>query len=63
MEPIAIIGLSLKLPGGAEDESSLWELLESRKNASNPWPQSRANTQGFHQPGSTRKNMASSYNV
>ncbi|KAK7930971.1 hypothetical protein PG985_001683 [Apiospora marii] len=32
MEPIAVVGLSFKLPQGAEDGSTFWDVLEKRKN-------------------------------
>ncbi|KAF7535686.1 hypothetical protein G7054_g5162 [Neopestalotiopsis clavispora] len=43
MEPIAIIGFSFRLPQGAEDEASFWEMLESGRNVMTEWPKSRAN--------------------
>jgi acyl transferase domain-containing protein len=48
MEPIAIVGFAFKLPGGANDADSLWELIESGKNVSKDWPESRINIQSFH---------------
>ncbi|KAK3385761.1 polyketide synthase PksD [Podospora didyma] len=43
MEPIAIIGLSFRLPDGAEDVSSFWDMLESGRNVMKEWPESRTN--------------------
>lgn len=43
MEPIAIIGFSFRLPQGAEDEASFWEMLENGRNVMTEWPKSRAN--------------------
>lgn len=40
-EPFAIIGVSLKLPDEAVDESSLWEVLEAGKNLRRDWPEDR----------------------
>ena len=31
-EPLAIVGLSFKLPQDAVDETSFWEVMEKRKN-------------------------------
>lgn len=31
-EPLAIVGLSFKLPQDAADETSFWEVLEKRKD-------------------------------
>ena len=40
-EPIAIIGLSFKLPQEATDESNFWKVLSERKNLSTEWPKDR----------------------
>lgn len=50
MEPIAIVGLSYKLPQAAEDESSFWDMLEKGRNTVSPWPASRANLDAFYDP-------------
>lgn len=47
MEPIAIIGMSFRLPQGVEDEPSLWDTLEKGKNLVTDWPSSRANVDAF----------------
>ncbi|KAI0197537.1 polyketide synthase PksD [Astrocystis sublimbata] len=60
MEPIAIIGLSFRLPQGAEDESSLWDVLENGRNLMTPWPESRANIDAFYCDDATRINKLSS---
>ncbi|KAI1410735.1 hypothetical protein F5Y13DRAFT_201943 [Hypoxylon sp. FL1857] len=56
MEDIAIIGLSFKLPQGAEDESSLWSVLQERRNLRTEWPKSRLNIDSFYDTGSDRAN-------
>jgi len=43
MEPIAVVGLSLRLPGGANDVDGLWKLLESGEPAWTPVPADRYN--------------------
>lgn len=43
IEPIALVGLSMRLPGGANDTDSLWKLLESGKPAWTPVPADRYN--------------------
>ncbi|KAH7070080.1 hypothetical protein FB567DRAFT_598626 [Paraphoma chrysanthemicola] len=48
MEPIAVIGFAFKLPGGADDEDTLWRMVESGKNVSKDWPSSRINLNSFH---------------
>ncbi|KAI1349204.1 polyketide synthase PksD [Xylaria sp. FL0043] len=56
MDPIAIIGLSFRLPDGVEDVSSLWDMLEHGRNVMREWPENRANTGTFYKPGSGLKN-------
>ncbi|KAH7310724.1 hypothetical protein B0I35DRAFT_439590 [Stachybotrys elegans] len=48
MEPIAVIGFSLKMPQEAVDESSLWDILRDRKNLMTEYPESRTNINSFH---------------
>lgn len=42
-ESIAIVGLSLRLPGDANDVDTLWRLLESGEPAWTPVPSDRYN--------------------
>ncbi|KAF2468734.1 polyketide synthase [Lindgomyces ingoldianus] len=60
LEPIAVIGLSCRLPGSAVNAQKLWELLESGGSAWSPFPKERFNDLGFrsadpanHKPGTT----------
>ena len=56
MEPIAIVGLSFKLPQGVENESDFWDILEQGKNLMTPWPKSRANVDAFFESHTARRN-------
>ncbi len=59
VEPIVITGFSFKLPQGAEDETSFWQVLEEARNLMTPWPESRANVAAFYDgsdPNSARPN-------
>src|SRR5580698_1118777 len=40
-EPIAIVGIGLRLPGGAHDESSLWQILAQGVDAISEIPRDR----------------------
>ncbi|ATY64703.1 Beta-ketoacyl synthase [Cordyceps militaris] len=46
-EPIAIIGMSCRLSGSAQDPSSLWEMLTSGRTAWTPGPGQRFNMEAF----------------
>jgi hypothetical protein len=56
-EPLAIVGLSFKLPQDAVDETSFWEVMEKRKNLSTDWPTDRTCLDGFYQDGPKEPNM------
>jgi len=49
-EPIAIIGMACRLPGGANDPALLWDLLSRRQHASIPVPPERWSHERFHHP-------------
>ncbi|KAJ5287311.1 polyketide synthase [Penicillium angulare] len=44
---IAIVGYSFKLPQDVDNDDSLWEALESRRNLRTEWPTSRINPESF----------------
>lgn len=56
-EPLAIVGLSFKLPQDAVDETSFWEVMEKRKNLLTDWPTDRTCLDGFYQDGPKEPNM------
>ncbi|RCI10159.1 hypothetical protein L249_8593 [Ophiocordyceps polyrhachis-furcata BCC 54312] len=56
MEPFAVVGLSFKMPQEAVNESSLWEVLEQRKNLMTTWPEDRAVIDSFHDRGTKNLN-------
>ncbi|KAG8162292.1 hypothetical protein KVR01_008057 [Diaporthe batatas] len=47
MESFAIIGMSFRLPQGAVDEESFWDVLDKRKSLSSKWPDSRTGPESF----------------
>ncbi|KIX01227.1 uncharacterized protein Z518_08952 [Rhinocladiella mackenziei CBS 650.93] len=47
-EPIAVVGMSMRLPGGIHTEEALWDLLVNKKTTRGPIPQSRYNCEGFY---------------
>jgi hypothetical protein len=53
-EPIAIIGMSCRLPGSATDTSSFWEMLISGRTAWTPGPGKRFNMEAFQDPTARR---------
>ncbi|WP_394849578.1 SDR family NAD(P)-dependent oxidoreductase [Pendulispora brunnea] len=49
-EPVAIVGMALRLPGGVSDADSFWSLLEQERDAIGPIPESRWDTGAFYDP-------------
>ncbi|KYF91424.1 hypothetical protein BE20_14700 [Sorangium cellulosum] len=49
-EPVAIVGLSLRLPGGTGDLAGLWDLLERGVDAVGPIPASRWDAGAAYDP-------------
>ncbi|KAI1427579.1 polyketide synthase [Xylaria sp. FL1777] len=56
IEPIAIVGVSCRLPGNANDLSSLWSLLGDGGEAWSPVPPDRFNETAFHHPDTNDPN-------
>ena len=49
-EPIAVIGMSCRFPGGANDPQSFWQLLCKGKNAASEVPPERWNIDTYYDP-------------
>jgi acyl transferase domain-containing protein len=47
-EPIAIIGIGCRFPGGADDDASYWQLLQDGVDAIREIPASRWNVDAFY---------------
>ncbi|KAL4863048.1 hypothetical protein BDV12DRAFT_189960 [Aspergillus spectabilis] len=50
VEPVAIVGLACRLPGGANTPSKLWDLAHSGRQCWQDVPSSRYNWKAFHHP-------------
>ncbi|KAL9616277.1 MAG: hypothetical protein Q9160_008839 [Pyrenula sp. 1 TL-2023] len=57
-EPIAIIGLSCKFAGDANNVESLWKMLAEGRNAWSEMPSSRFNPKGAYHPDSEKLSTA-----
>ncbi len=51
-EPIAIIGMSCRMPGGGNDIESFWDVLCSGKDCMSEVPPSRWNVEDYYDPSS-----------
>ncbi|RAH71709.1 uncharacterized protein BO66DRAFT_400146 [Aspergillus aculeatinus CBS 121060] len=54
-EPIAIIGLGCRLPGGVRSPKELWELLVAEGSGQGDVPPSRFNIDGFYHPNGSER--------
>jgi acyl transferase domain-containing protein/SAM-dependent methyltransferase/acyl carrier protein len=49
-EPIAIVGIGMRLPGGANDESSFWQILADGVDAISEIPPGRWDREAYYDP-------------
>jgi hybrid polyketide synthase / nonribosomal peptide synthetase ACE1 len=49
-EPIAIVGIGCKFPGGSDSPSKLWDLLKAPRNVAKEIPQDRLSVERFYHP-------------
>src|SRR5262245_35184168 len=49
-EPIAVIGMACRFPGGARDPESFWQLLQSGTDAVTKVPPERWDADAFYDP-------------
>ena len=57
--PIAIVGLSCRLPGGARDPQSLWEILAQEHDLWQPIPRKGFNASALYHPDPGRSGAVS----
>lgn len=50
VDPIAIVGMAMRLPGGIEDADGYWDLLAKKKSGHCRVPKDRYNVEGFYGP-------------
>jgi acyl transferase domain-containing protein len=59
--PIAIVGIGLRLPGGANSASYLWDFLVNKRSGRCLVPASRYTVDAFHKSSKTTGSVASRY--
>jgi acyl transferase domain-containing protein len=59
--PIAIIGIGLRLPGGVNSASTLWDMLIEKRDGRSVVPANRYNIDAFHRPSKSTGSVASRY--
>ncbi|CZR44814.1 putative polyketide synthase [Fusarium proliferatum ET1] len=53
-DPLCIVGMACRLPGGIRSPDDLWDFLMQKKSAYAPVPADRYNIDGFYHPQSNR---------
>ncbi|KAI9830656.1 MAG: hypothetical protein M1819_005466 [Sarea resinae] len=61
-EPIAVIGMGCRLPGGVASPQQLWDLLSNGRDAGGPVPPDRWNADAFYNPDQEAKESINSKN-
>ena len=56
LEPIAVVGFSLRFPQEATSAENFWQMLVDKGCAMTEWPKDRANTEAFYHPDADRTN-------
>lgn len=59
LEPIAVVGISLKFPEDAISEDSFWEMMLEKRCVSTEFPKERINIDAFHDSDPNQSNTVS----
>jgi len=63
LEPVAIVGFSIKFPGDADSSESFWKLMSDKRCASSRFPKDRVNIDAFYHPDSTQLDTVPVHNA
>lgn len=61
LEPIAVVGLSLRFPENATSADGFWNLMMQKRCVSQSFPEDRINAQGIYHPDPNRHDTVRSY--
>ena len=54
MEPIAIVGMAMRFPGGSHSAEEFWDMLSKGRSAHQDIPKSRYDAEGYYHPDAAR---------
>ena len=57
--PIAVVGISCRMPGDATDPENLWKMISEGRSAWSEVPPDRFNVNAFHHPSGDRQGTVS----
>ena len=58
-EPIAVVGMAMRFPGGSNSSEQFWEMLSTGRSAHTKIPKERFNADGYYHPDSARAGAVS----
>lgn len=61
LRPIAVVGLSCRLPGGVSDPQGLWELCSEQRDVWQSLPNKRMNNDVYYHPDPGRNGTVGGY--
>lgn len=61
LEPVAIVGLSLRFPQEATSPEAFWSMLLGKRCAMTGWPSDRLNPDAFYHPDPNRNDTVKYY--
>lgn len=53
-EPIAVVGMAMRFPGGSHSSEQLWDMLVNGRSAHSKVPKERFNADGYYHPNGAR---------
>ena len=53
-EPIAVVGMAMRFPGGSHSSAQFWDMLCKGRSASRPIPKDRFDNAGYYHPDGAR---------
>lgn len=59
LEPIAVVGMGCRFPGGANSPQALWDMLLRGDSAWSEFPKDRVNISAYYHPSGTRQGTVS----
>lgn len=60
LEPIAIVGMAMRFPGGSHSSEQFWQMLSEGRSAHQKIPKERFDSEGYYHPDSARAGAVSS---
>jgi acyl transferase domain-containing protein len=59
VEPIAIVGMAMRFPGGSHSNEQFWQMLSEGRSAHKKIPKERFDADGYYHPDAARAGAVS----